>query len=113
MPSPWGVVQDSQGRWNKYGGRLPWGTEAICSDNATFGGTGHPKRGEDYTAAPNIDHAQQRVRDDLKAWLKWLKGSIGFDGWRFDFVKGYGALQPLLAGTWVASLEYLCTVCSL
>ena len=85
------LTQDSQGRWNKFGGRLPWGPDAICNNNPTFGGTGHAKMGEDYVAAPNVDHTQQRVRDDLKAWMKWLKGSIGFDGWRFDFVKGYSA----------------------
>jgi hypothetical protein len=36
-------AQDEQGRWNKYGGRLPWDTRAICSNNPTFGGTGNHK----------------------------------------------------------------------
>ena len=27
---------------------------------------------------------------DLKEWLTWLRHDVGFDGWRFDFVKGYG-----------------------
>ena len=22
-------------------------------------------------------------------WLNWLRLSVGFEGWRFDFVKGY------------------------
>ena len=22
-------------------------------------------------------------------WMNWLKDDIGFEGWRFDFVKGY------------------------
>lgn len=35
--------------------------------------------------------AQPAVREDIKEWLKWLRNSIGFDGWRFDFVKGYSA----------------------
>ncbi len=41
--------------------------------------------------------AQQAVREDIKGWLKWLRNSIGFDGWRFDFVKGYSAppFRPL------------------
>jgi len=41
--------------------------------------------------------AQPAVREDIKEWLKWLRNSIGFDGWRFDFVKGYSAppLRPL------------------
>jgi len=33
---------------------------------------------------------QERVRQDLVKWMKWLRNSLGFDGWRFDFVKGYG-----------------------
>ncbi len=89
------VWQDEKGRWNKYGGRLPWGTEAICNNNAVFGGTGNHKTGEDYTAAPNIDHTQEFVRQDIIKWLKLLR-SIGFDGFRFDFVKGYSAPRPTL-----------------
>ena len=83
-------TQDEHGRWNKYGGRLAWDTRAICNNNATFGGTGNHKTGEDYVAAPNIDHTQDFVRADLVKWLKLLR-SIGFDGFRFDFVKGYSA----------------------
>ena len=26
---------------------------------------------------------------DIKHWLSWLRADVGFDGWRFDFVKGY------------------------
>ena len=29
-----------------------------------------------------------QVRQDLSEWLKWLR-SVGYDGWRFDYVKGY------------------------
>ena len=52
------LLQDEQGRWNKFGGRLPWDQSAICCNNGTFGGTGRHKTGEDYVAAPNIDHTQ-------------------------------------------------------
>lgn len=80
--------QDEEGRWNKYGGRLEWPRTAITSNNHVFGGEGNRKSLEDYTAAPNIDHSQEFVQKDLSAWLKFLK-NIGFQGWRFDFVKGY------------------------
>lgn len=30
------------------------------------------------------------VTQDIKHWLSWLRSDVGFDGWRFDFVKGYG-----------------------
>ncbi len=32
---------------------------------------------------------QERLRKDLCEWLQWLQQHIGFNGWRFDFVKGY------------------------
>jgi len=81
-------TQDDKGRWNRFGGRLPWDESAICCNNAAFGGRGAHKTGEDYEAAPNVDHTQERVRSDLAKWLTYLRTSIGFDGWRFDFVKG-------------------------
>ena len=60
--APRGGMQDEQGRWNKFGGRLPWDQSAICCSNGTFGGTGRHKTGEDYVAAPNIDHTQVGAR---------------------------------------------------
>lgn len=32
---------------------------------------------------------QDRIQTDIIEWLRFLKQSIGFDGWRFDFVRGY------------------------
>eukprot|EP00210_Caulerpa_lentillifera_P006145 g5872.t1 len=80
--------QGEDGKWNKFGGRLPWDSTAICCGDE-FGGKGGPKRGDFYAAAPNIDHSNPNIRNDLINWLKFLRQSIGFDGWRFDFVKGY------------------------
>lgn len=77
------------GKWNKFGGRLAWDHSVICSNNPSFSGVGAWKSQEDYPAAPNLDHSQERVRRDLTEWMRWLRNSIGFDGWRFDFVKGY------------------------
>ena len=37
------------------------------------------------------DHTNPRLREALTKWLNWLKDDIGFEGWRFDFAKGYGA----------------------
>lgn len=79
--------QDDRGRWNVFGGRLAWDHTFVCSNNPQFGGAGSYKREDDYAAAPNIDHSKEQVREDLKKWLKWLRNSIGFDGWRFDYVK--------------------------
>lgn len=90
--------QGSDGKWNKFGGRLAWDNSVICSNNPQFGGKGGWKSQEDYPAAPNLDHSQERVRKDIIEWMRWLRNSIGFDGWRFDFVKGYD-------GKWVG--EYV------
>ena len=86
--------------WNKFGGRLAWDKSYICSNNPEYGGTGNGKSGEDYTAAPNIDHSQERVRQDIVKWLRWLRNSIGFAGWRFDFVKGYGECASIPFTPW-------------
>ena len=31
------------------------------------------------------------LRNSLVDWMLWLKDVIGFQGWRFDFVRGYAA----------------------
>lgn len=82
-------AQNSDGRWNIFTGRMAWDQRAITTDNPEYGGQGNGGTGEDYGPAPNIDHTQDWVRNDIKEWLHWMKNDIGFGGWRFDFVKGY------------------------
>ncbi|CAD7698103.1 unnamed protein product [Ostreobium quekettii] len=81
--------QGEGGKWNKFGGRLPWDASAICTGNPEWGGRGNPKQGDEYAAAPNIDHSNPQIREDITKWMTFLRQSIGIDGWRFDFVKGY------------------------
>ena len=38
----------------------------------------------------DLDHLNEDLRKSLVDWLNWLHNDIGFDCWRFDFVKGYG-----------------------
>lgn len=84
------------GVWNKFrddvdhlGRAIDWGKWAITSNDPLFKGTGNPDTGEDYGPAPDLDHANPDLRAALKDWLLWLHKDIGFEGWRFDFVKGY------------------------
>lgn len=42
-----------------------------------------------YAGARDLDHSQTYVRDAIKEYLKFLKNEIGYDGWRYDLVKGY------------------------
>ncbi|MDA8243874.1 MAG: alpha-amylase family glycosyl hydrolase [Elusimicrobia bacterium] len=37
----------------------------------------------------DLDHRDPIVQKDSKVFMRWLKNSIGFDGWRYDMVKGY------------------------
>jgi alpha-amylase len=83
--------QNEDGVYNVFGGKLSWDSDAIVCDDPNFAGTGNASTGEIFHAAPNIDHNQEFVRHDLTNWMKWLRLDIGFDGFRFDFVRGFDA----------------------
>ena len=36
-------------------------------------GRGNKSSGDNFLAAPNIDHSQDFVRKDLKEWLCWMR----------------------------------------
>ncbi|UCE13001.1 MAG: DUF1939 domain-containing protein [Candidatus Heimdallarchaeota archaeon] len=40
---------------------------------------------------PDLCHANPYVHDELIKWGQWLRDEIGFDSWRFDYVKGFHA----------------------
>lgn len=72
----------------------------ICSDDemntdkssGTWYGkaTGAKDTGENWSGARDLDHTSEYVQADCKAYLAWLKGEYGYDGFRYDFVKGFG-----------------------
>ena len=66
--------QGADGKWNKFGGRLAWDSTAICSNNPAFGGRGNPKQGDDYAAAPNVDHSQEKIRKVGPLARSWVAG---------------------------------------
>ncbi|KAL3157728.1 alpha-amylase [Trebouxia sp. C0010 RCD-2024] len=108
--------QDKSGIWNVFGGKMAWDAKAIVVNDRKFKGRGNRATGDEFAAAPNIDHMQDYVRKDLTEWLEWLRDDIGFDGWRFDFVRGYGgqfvreyvlATEPhFVVGEYWDSLDY-------
>ncbi|CAI9092719.1 OLC1v1028040C4 [Oldenlandia corymbosa var. corymbosa] len=81
--------KNQNGVWNIFGGRLNWDDRAVVADDPHFQGRGNKSSGDNFHAAPNIDHSQEFVRKDIKEWLCWLRDEIGYDGWRLDFVRGF------------------------
>jgi alpha-amylase len=65
-----------------------WNPDSVCSGDEWTGATGSADTGEGYAAARDIDHTKTYVQDSLVTWMNSLK-SIGFAGWRYDYVKGY------------------------
>lgn len=73
-----------------------WPTNVIVQDDEWQGIAGAPH----YGKSPNydegqgdwgcrdIDHRFPVVQQDAKKYLVWLR-SLGFDGWRYDMVKGF------------------------
>jgi len=89
------------GIWNVFhhpSGKAIWEKWALAAGD--YGGTGAPDTGGDFGAAPDLDHANQAVRADVIAWLRWLRTDLGFDGWRFDYSKGYA---PRYTRTYILS----------
>ncbi len=70
-----------------------WGCWAVTSDDEWKNNGGVPcgafDTGEGYAAARDVDHTNTTVQNDITSWMNWLKTTIGFDGWRYDLVKGF------------------------
>eukprot|EP00951_Prasinocladus_malaysianus_P015908 scaffold122965_cov32-Prasinocladus_malaysianus.AAC.1 len=58
--------QDGNGVWNQYGGKMAWDQRAIVGNDPNFNGHGNHATGDIFAAAPNIDHQQEFVRNDIK-----------------------------------------------
>ncbi len=70
----------------------------ICRNDESGKGTGANDAGYGewqcgasggYCAARDLDHSNSKVQEHIKKYLKWMKNEIGYDGWRYDLVKGY------------------------
>ncbi|KAH7523622.1 hypothetical protein FEM48_Zijuj06G0031600 [Ziziphus jujuba var. spinosa] len=72
--------------------RLDWGPSFICKNEPICSdGKGNPDSGQDFPYAIDIDQLNPQVQKELSEWMNWLKTEIGFEGWRFDFVRGYAS----------------------
>uniref|UniRef100_A0A453BWM6 1,4-alpha-D-glucan glucanohydrolase n=1 Tax=Aegilops tauschii subsp. strangulata TaxID=200361 RepID=A0A453BWM6_AEGTS len=88
-----GTTKGSTGMYNRYDGiPISWDEHAVTSCS---GGKGNKSTGDNFDGVPNIDHTQPFVRKDIIEWLIWLRETIGFQDFRFDFTKGAVMLQSL------------------
>ncbi len=46
--------------------------------------------GESASFSRDLDHKNPSTQNGIKNWMQLLRNTVGFAGWRYDFVKGYG-----------------------
>ena len=72
----------------------------ICSDDTFFcegnpgctsiNGKGNKSTGVLYEPYRNLDHTNETVQQGIYSWMNSVLKRVGFVGWRYDFVKGFG-----------------------
>lgn len=83
---------------------LDWGLWVVVGNDYFYGdGIGVLDIGDDFGVVLDIDYINDCVQLDFINWMNWMKYKIGFDGWRFDFVKGYGGY---FVGCYVKMIEF-------
>ncbi|NLH39340.1 MAG: alpha-amylase [Elusimicrobia bacterium] len=74
-----------------------WPTTVIVQNDEWAGIHGEPNNGKSSNydegqgdgGCRDLDHRNPTVQNDTKIFMRWLKNDLGFDGWRYDMVKGY------------------------
>ena len=61
----------------------PWQGKATGTDDGGY------NMQDNYGSARDWAHAKPEVQEMMKAYLKWMKDVIGFDGWRYDYAQGF------------------------
>ena len=77
---------------------ITWSGADICQNddggdvkNHGWPVTGANDTGEDFPGARDLDHTSENVQKNCKLYCKFLLNELGFAGFRYDMVKGYGA----------------------
>ena len=74
-----------------------WPTTVIVQDDEWPGNPSLPNygkspnydEGQGESGCRDLDHRNPIVQEDTKIFMRWLRNDMGFDGWRYDMVKGY------------------------
>ncbi|MCK5345492.1 MAG: alpha-amylase, partial [Candidatus Heimdallarchaeota archaeon] len=54
-----------------------------------------------FAIFPDLCHDNPYVQSEFIKWGKWLMNEVGFDGWRFDYVKGF---SPTVVENWMVEV---------
>ncbi len=101
------VINHKNGLWNwcdfpeetwEGHGTMTWTLADICRGDD--GGatesqgndiSGNYDSGDDFNGYRDLDHTSQNVQENVKLYLDFLLNDLGYAGFRYDMVKGYGA----------------------
>jgi len=78
--------------FGSYGSYTPTKDWLTSNDEGNCGSNGNADDGQheaNYGAARDWDHKNTNVQNMCKSYLKWLKGELKYDGFRYDYVGGY------------------------
>jgi len=79
--------------WN--GNTISWSNADICrNDEAAAQGytlTGAYDTGDNFDGSRDLDHTSANVQKNVKLYLDYLLNDLGYEGFRYDMVKGYAA----------------------
>lgn len=78
--------------------KLDWTLADICYNdnggaciNEGYDVTGAADTGDDFDGCRDLDHTGANVQKNVKTYLDYLQKELGYSGFRYDMVKGYGA----------------------
>lgn len=75
---------------------LNWTLADICNNDnggyvrTMFDVTGANDTGDDFDGCRDLDHTGANVQKNVKTYLDYLQKELGYAGFRYDMVKGYG-----------------------
>ena len=75
--------------------------EANTSSNSPIKGkcTGAKDTGDNFDGFRDLDHTNATVQANVETYLDYLQNVLGYEGFRYDMVKGYGAQYTRIYNT--------------
>lgn len=97
--NPW----SAQNTWTKFlpaSGKFPRNAKHFHPNSLASGDEGSATGFEQTDLCHREPEVQQWLWQSPHSLARWMKESLGFDGWRFDYAHGYG---PWVVKSWLAA----------